>query len=497
MDSVEAQPESTQVLSPKGGRVRKTLLYIAMAVFGIWAVSLADLPSCSRDVAPLVTEPEGTSGRGHIMLSDSMQRLSQVDSFSYLYMTGVRWSVGDMVGSDRSNRRIILSGSDTPAEYELRRIGEDTWWRIRGLDGWHEGLSPIQDADPVNVRMFRDGAAAFAENAEYVRALRPEWVDTPLETTVSSHHLTGRVSVGTVRGMGLGTVGDPPDEAVVSFDVWVEQDTGLPIKMVFQGVPPALPPLGILHLFDLNALVNSIVVPPHPDTVAPPDPLAISGTDGKSGQAPRVFAPVVLPESETRLAPDVTPLESLPASEKKTPGDGEPSTVPAPVVAEQSEMPVEKQEAINSGWTRYVLPTEGYAIEFPDTWEVSGQRDGEETLLVATDEETMNRWETRRLPDTGALLVLAQRRMETLRESETQPQLDVDTSARIPMAVLRYEESGQSVYEYMVVRGPLGRRGIAYSLLLRTTTAVDEDAVRAEQNADVMKSFTLLGMTPD
>ena len=96
----------------------------------------------------------------------------------------------------------------------------------------------------------------------------PEVIDTPLETTIHAHLVSGRVRLGAIHGMGLGLLGDHADETEVTFHAWIEQDTGYVARVVFEGVPPTLPPLGMLYLFDHNVMKASGIPEPHPDAMA-------------------------------------------------------------------------------------------------------------------------------------------------------------------------------------------------------------------------------------
>lgn len=66
----------------------------------------------------------------------------------------------------------------------------------------------------------------------------PHPVTTPLGTVVDAHRLRGITTVEKIRAVGLGAHGDPDDSLEVLFDFWIEQDTGLPLKVEFHGAPP-------------------------------------------------------------------------------------------------------------------------------------------------------------------------------------------------------------------------------------------------------------------
>ncbi len=136
----------------------------------------------------------------------------------------------------------------------------------------------------------------------------PEAIDTPLETTIQAHLVSGRVRLGAIRGMGMGLLGDHGDGIEVTFHAWIEQNTGYVARMVFEGVPPAIPPLGMLYLFDHNVIKASGIPQPHPDAMAPV--VADLSDGGASSPGPTYvgpYAPIVVTDPGFRVAP-IAPL---------------------------------------------------------------------------------------------------------------------------------------------------------------------------------------------
>ena len=201
--------------------------------------------------------------RGAIMLRDSFSMMAGLQSFSYVYTSGGHWSAGDVpVDTERSNKRLKLDASPDSPEYEVRRVGDDTWWRIRGADGWRSGQTPFDDREVIDLRALTDGVSTFTSEADDMRVLTQSWTVSPLSERVSAHHLNGWASLRGVRALGLGIPQGWEDRDRIVFDLWIEQDSGVPSKMVFQGVSPSPHPVGVLHIFDAGRLTANTVIPP-------------------------------------------------------------------------------------------------------------------------------------------------------------------------------------------------------------------------------------------
>ena len=118
--------------------------------------------------------------RGAIMLRDSFSMMAGLQSFSYMYTSGGRWSAGDVpVETERSNKRLKLGPSPDSPEYEVRRVGDDTWWRIRGADGWRSGPAPFDDREVIDLRALADGVSTFTSEADDMRVLTQSWTVSP------------------------------------------------------------------------------------------------------------------------------------------------------------------------------------------------------------------------------------------------------------------------------------------------------------------------------
>ncbi len=260
--------------------------------------------------------------------------------------------------------------------------------------------------------------------------------------------------------MGMGLLGDHADETEVTFHAWTEQDTGYVARMVFEGVPPALPPLGMLYLFDHNMLKASGIPEPHPDAMAssvtdPPD-----GPNNSDVRESVSYAPIIVTDPRIKLAP-ISPLhgEELLNQATTTADTIEPaddlidqenasSTVESRAGVGQHDVAsyppvVERRDGLTPEWTLYVLPVDGYSIEFPAEWEVSALADDGGSLLIGTDPAGHDRWEIRRFAGTHTIFNLLQDRVDAL-ESEVKGgagriDVSVDTSSHVPEARLRYE----------------------------------------------------------
>ena len=259
----------------------------------------------------------------------------------------------------------------------------------------------------------------------------PEAIDTPLETTIQTHLVSGRVRLGAIRGMGLGLLGDHADELEVTFHAWIEQDTGYVARMVFEGVPPAIPPLGMLYLLDHNVMKASGIPKPHPDPMAPVvADLSDGGTSSPGPAYVGSYAPIVVTDPDIKLAP-IAPLHyeeavdvDAAAQDTIEPADAliDPETVSSTVESQDgvehravpNPLVLERRDGLSPEWILYVLPVHGYSIEFPSDWEVSALPDAGGSLLTGRDPEGRARWEIRRFAGTYTIFNLLQDRVDAL-----------------------------------------------------------------------------------
>ena len=445
--------------------------------------------------------------RGAIMLRDSFSMMAGLQSFSYMYTSGGRWSAGDvLVETERSNKRLKLGPSPDSPEYEERRVGDDTWWRIRGADGWRSGPAPFDDREVIDLRALADGVSTFTSEADDMRVLTQSWTVNPISERVSAHHLNGWVSLRGVRALGLGIPQEWEDGDRIAFDLWIEQDSGVPSKMVFQGVSPSPHPTGVLYIFDAGRLTANTVIPPHADAMA--SGWATNPADNKNPPADRLELPAPPPvplqpgEVAAPVRPPRTTLDTeAPASgaaPTRPAGAAEPEPVAAidaapaaPLMVESHPLPGEPD------WTRVVLPTEGYTVEVPSWWEMDGHVAAGGSTLSATATDGDAAVSIRRFAALVGLLGLTQDRISDLNRTsgEGEPieaELLMEMDRQVPRAILVYMEGGETVHEYLTVRGAVGVEGIAYSAVFRNVDAPEMAGIR-DRIAD---SHTLLGLAP-
>ena len=337
-------------------------------------------------------------------------------------------------------------------------------------------------ADPV---VLTKEAMALGEAARGVLlANTPGAARTPTGDRLAVHRLSGWVKVAALSRVGLTPSGDPPDDAEVRFEMLIERETGLPTQFVFHGVPPAHPPLAVLHVFEYNSLATSSV--PEPENIFSPDADNGSAEVESATATPAAVSPAELP-------PPIVPA-------------GQPDAEDAPASVEdssRSEIYIEVAEGRDAGWTRYVVPTEGYSIEAPGSWMVSSGREGTEESagrldgVHGVDSEEGSRWSIYRMAARGSLLGLGQLRVESiLADPSTEPgSLDFSTEDLPVGTVVRIEYRAGSgpdrwVCEYVVVRGTPGlSSNLGYSIEL----SADSPGGKAELER-IAASFGLLGV---
>ena len=158
-----------------------------------------------------------------------------------------------------------------------------------------------------------------------------------------------------------------------------------------------------------------------------------------------------------------------------------------------------------SGWTPYVLPTEGYSIAAPSDWVVSLGREGAEAVagrlagISGSGGEDGSRWSIYRMAQRGSLLELGQRRVEEiLADSGTEAgSIEFRTKVLAVGSAVRIEyqtrgNPGRWVREYVVVRGnPASPSSLGYSIELSATTSELTDDLEM-----LAVSFSLLGVEP-
>ena len=485
---------------------RRIMLYMMAVVFVVWALSVSNIRSCSGG-DDVYTEPTGEMSRGAIMLQDSFSMMAGLQSFSYMYTSGGRWSAGDvLVETERSNKRLKLGPSPDSPEYEVRRVGDDTWWRIRGADGWRSGPAPFDDREVIDLRALADGVSTFTSEADDMRVLTQGWTVSPLSERVSAHHLNGWVSLRGVRALGLGIPQEWEDGDRIVFDLWIEQDSGVPSKMVFQGVSPSPHPTGVLYIFDAGRLTANTVIPPHADAMASgwsPNP-----ADNERAGADRLElpAPPPVPLQPGEVAAPVRPPRTTVDTE--APASGAAPTRPAGAAAPEPVAAIDAAPAAplmieshplpgEPDWTRVVLPTEGYTVEVPSWWEMDGHVAAGGSTLSATGTDGDAAVSIRRFAAPVGLLGLTQDRISDLNRTsgEGEPieaELLMEMDRQVPRAILVYMEGGETVHEYLTVRGAVGAEGIAYSVVFRNVDAPEMAGIR-DRIAD---SHTLLGLAP-
>ena len=257
------------------------------------------------------------------------------------------------------------------------------------------------------------------------------------------------------------------------FDFWIEEDTGLPLKVEFHGAPP----LGVLHLFDLNALDEMAIVEPADEALAKNRPrVSVVPT------AVTVSTADVEPEPETAVV--VMPSDDVSVALEMPPG-----------VAEHRPY-LEAGPSLMDGWLRHVAPTEGYAVELPEDWEVAqpvGISDRQSVTFASPGGWALD---VRRRAQHGALLDVAQHRMESIGEAEdstvsmTIESLPAGDSVRIE----RRSDGAIVRVEYIVVRAKLGESGLVYNLVFNRMDDNSTSPFPAPIGEEIMQRFTLLGV---
>ena len=481
--------------------VRRVIVFLGLIIMTVWGLGTANLArGCEGGERASVTVSKGEDSRATVMLEDSLERLSGSTGFSYMYMTGRTWTAGETALPGRANQRVIVGGTELSPEYEVRSIDNERWWRVRGGDGWHGVEPPETVTGVIDPGVLSERGSLLFEGSQDLAFHGPKRVFTPIETWVEAHHISGMTTVGTLRGMGLGTVGNPAADRTIRFDYWIDQETGVTARIVFYGVPPALPPLGILHIYDVDEITPDAIVPPpdealaeniareaeerlallrEVDAEAPDDDPSENIAAATDGSGPDVIASVAA-ISEVD--------DGVPGGEDGAP----PATFESTSASAADVVYVESLPAPVDGWTTLVAPMEGYSVRVPNSWVIEKRT----SSLVVLGPDGW-RLSIRRHLGGVTLLGLAENRLGELRATSTESaeiSMDMEPiSAGESMRLVRLGDNDSPNWiEYIVVRAPLGARGLGYSLIF-----VHGDSGAPLQDAlvqDVLRSFTLLGM---
>ena len=202
--------------------------------------------------------------------------------------------------------------------------------------------------------------------------------------------------------------------------------------MAFEGVPPIIPPLGMFYLFDYNVMKAVDLAKPPPESMASVN-ADLSAANGVEGGERVAYAPTIVTDTTVRLAP-IAPLRESSQSEPTGPGgeavDGESHIDCTSLV--QSKIATDGNSAFSSEpkppivdlhkgtspeWDKYVLPEDGYSIEFPAEWDVDVVELDCGSLLTGRDPSGHSRWEIRRFRGTTTVLDLMQGRINSLETS--------------------------------------------------------------------------------
>ena len=470
--------------SPTGSRrVVIIILMVGFAIVGLSRIGGGTESSQTveqRELAPVLeADPRGPE---HAMMVSGLGMLQAATSFRFMYASGSSWTSGVFVAPDRVDQRVIIGRTTTASTEQVRRIGDETWVRRSDSDGWDSVSEWAVPADPA---VLSESVTTLAEYAREVHlAEKPRVARTPSGDRVPSHRLSGMVKVAALSRAGLvpQVPGGIPVEGVeVSFEMLVERETGFPVEILFKGIPPAHPPLAVLHIFDLNSVESGSVVKPEiPAQVDDGQELAVESvapvaTSGKVAAAPTPLPPV-LTSSSARMAG----------------GEDGPSET---IYAER----VEEGEA--GEWMRYVLPTEGYSVAAPTSWVVSLGREGVEVSggrldgIHGVDADGQAQWSIFRIVGRGALLSLGQRRVDSI---VANPVVDPDSlgfaTVELPAGpVVRIEyridgDLARWVCEYIVVRGaPALSSNLGYNIELSTA-----DEGRKAELEEIAATFSFL-----
>lgn len=471
--------------SPTGAR--RTVIIILMVGFAIVGLSRVgggpERTLAVEQPASVTSQEVDPRGPEHLMVVSGLEMLQRAVSFRFMYASGDTWTSGEFVGPDRVDQRVIVGRTNTAPMQRVRRIGGEVWVRSSLGDEWASTDVWAVPADPF---VLSENALVLAEAARDVHlADRPGVAKIPSGGEVFAHRLRGMVQVASLARVGLMTAGKPPEGTEVRFEMLVERESGLPVEILFHGIPPALPPLAVLHVFDHNSLEAESVVEPQ-IRVDSDDEDAVEDHETPSSIPGGAAATVTLPDTAR-----VVSSEGLVG-----PGDEE----------DVEEVYVERTAEGEAGaWVRYVLPTEGYSIAAPTDWVVTPGRDGQEVSdgrldgIHGADSEGDSRWSVYRMTGRGALLSLGQRRVEAvLRDPAVDPDSLSVTTVDLPVGpAIRVEyhigsDPTRLVREFIVVRGtPALSSNLGYNIEL--SSASDK---RQAQLDEIVATFLLLGAGP-
>jgi hypothetical protein len=269
---------------------------------------------------------------------------------------------------------------------------------------------------------------------------------------------------------------------------------------VFHGVPPALPPLGILHLFEVDEL--------EVDTIMAPPPEALAENIAREVEERLAAMQEVEAEAaDVELTDDLTPRSDGGGLDViASVAGGDDAGITGAVEAEQAEpgletaavadggesFYVETTPSPQDGWLTLVVPMEGYSLQVPETWQI----DEHSSFLEVSGPDGWS-LSVRRHPGRNSLPGLAETRLGEVRSQSA-------AAARISMSMDRITAgdsmrlvrpgagNSENWIEHIVVRAPLGARGLGYSLVF--IQAGPGSPVGHEMVDEIMHTFILLGM---
>lgn len=358
---------------------RRVILFLGLIMLTVWGLGTANfMRGCEGGERSSIPRPEGEDIRTQLMLEDSIERFSGATSFSYMYMTGRTWAAGETARPGRVNQRVIVGPAHLSPEYEIRSIGDELWWRSRGGDRWHATDPPEVVSDVIDPRALTERSTALVEDARDLVFHGAQRVFTPLETWVEAHRISGMTTVRSVRHLGLGTVSDADGDLVIRSDYWIDRETGVPARIVFHGVPPALPPLGILHLFEVDELEVDTIMAPPPEALAENIARVVEERLAAMQEAQPKATDVkvtddLMPLTEASRLEVIASVASgddagIAVAVEAEPTEPEPQT--AAVTSDAESFYVESASSPQEGWLTLVVPMEGYSLQVPDTWRV-------------------------------------------------------------------------------------------------------------------------------
>ena len=363
---------------------------------------------------------------------------------------------------------------------------------------WEQaGRVPLAAGVPVDAETLVTQAARLMDEVSFAHVGNSQTVPMPLGDVLSTHSISGMVTVEALGSVGLLASGNPPPEQEIRFSAWLDESNGLPAKITFWGVPPARDPLGVLYLFDVDGPSVGAITPPDPAAFASEE--TITPQEAIDRSKARFFA--LNPVSRDLVPPgeveEGVPLTGQPeAQELASDKSGEDTTS----FSSAEPLFVETQPSDTEGWELHVLPTEGYAVKAPAGWEIGEALIDSRVWFRGRSADDAWTWRIRRMEQRGSLLTLGQERMDALREGG-QSVGEVGFSTRElpsgPAIILTYTGMGENgddvtVVEHLVVRAATGERGLAY-VLLAEGPGNGTEAIQSHTVTKIFDSFRMLG----